>query len=221
MAVSLVSMVTRFQMSATVKNDLGDTGRSAVAVIGFTVQPALTDGIEENQANRAQEMAGTITSGGTLVIDLYDWAGIDSGSGAGNDPVGQALQIEEVVLIAVYNESDSDGGDLDVEPDASNGWDAIGSHTGDGTLKPGAILLKCSPHEDGFDVADGSSHRLLLSAVGGDVDYRILVIGRNDDEGSSSSSSSSSSNSSSSSSSNSSSSSSSSSSNSSSSSSTS
>ena len=197
MTVSLISMITKFQVSTTVKNVLGDTGRSAVSVVGFTIQPSLVDGVSANQANRAQEIAGTLVSGGTLVIDLYDWAGIDNGAGAGNDPVGQALIMEEVVLIVVYNESDTTGGDLAVAPDASNGWAGIGTHSGAGILKPGAFLIKGNPHTDAFDVVDASSHRIILTASGGaDVDYRVLVLGRHDDDESSSSSSSSSSNSS-------------------------
>ena len=190
MPVTLSSITTKFQMSVTVKNTLGNSGRSAVAPIGFTIQPALTDGIEANQANQANEVSGTLASAGTLVIDLYDWAGIDAGAGAGKDPVGQALTMEEIVLIAISNESAVGGGNLSVAPDATNGWAGIGTHTGAGILKPGAFLIKGNPNDSAFDVVDASSHRIILTASGGAVNYRVLVVGRNDDESSSSSSSS-------------------------------
>jgi|15BtaG_2_1085339.scaffolds.fasta_scaffold00368_15 hypothetical protein len=194
MTRSLENITTRFEVSATIKNILSsNTTIAATAALSFSLDPDLSDGVSEDQANRGIDYSATIVSAGTLTLDLYDFGGIDAGAGAGNDAVGQAIVIEEIMTILIYNVSAETGGKLEIEPDASNGWAPMGSHTValGGALDPGGILIKMNSDTVGFDVTDASSHRIKLTANGGDVDLRIVVLGRHDDDESSSSSSSS------------------------------
>lgn len=193
---SLASTELKIAQKATVRNTLTDAQVASVQMGGTAVVNwTLDNGVSEGEANRAWEDKNReLSSGGSEVIDLYDFAGIDIGAGAGNDALGQALILEEIVSILIIN-STSSAGDLAVEPDGTAGWSPIGSHTAatGGALPPGGILLKASRNTDAFDITDASSHRIKMTAVGGDVTYDIYILGRNDDDESSSSSSSSSS----------------------------
>lgn len=189
---SLSSPRMTASISATVANLL-DSGKSAQGGIALSRDLKLSNGINASQANRAVEYSATISSGGSLVIDLYDWASVDGGAGSGNDITGQPLVLEEIVVIMITNENAvGDAGLLQIEPDTSNGWSPVGSHTvaNGGALRGQGVLLKAQPAEAGFDVTDASSHRIKLSASGAGVLFKIAVLGRNDDDDSSSSSSS-------------------------------
>lgn len=191
---SLQATNVNLKMSSTVRN-AGDANVVASASLTLNHSLEIANGLKLDQANRAWQWKNkTISSGGTQVIDLYDYAGLDAGAGAGNDAVGQALTIEEIIFIAIKNENaDGVAGSLEIEPDGTNGWGPIGTHdvAFGGALPAQGVLLKLAPSESGFDVTDASSHRLLLTANGGDVEYSVWVIGRSDDDESSSSSSSS------------------------------
>lgn len=182
------------RLNATVQNTLDDN-TVAAAAIAASISDQLTSGVSASQANRGwQWKEFTISSGGNQVIDLYDFAGIDIGGGAGNDAVGQAMSpIEEIVAIIVRNNNAiTAAGQLEVEPDSSNGWTPIGTHTvaTGGALRGQGSMSKYQPAESAFDVTDASSHRLKLTANGGDVSASVWILGRHDDDESSSSSSS-------------------------------
>lgn len=198
---SLSSAKVGAKINATVQNVMDD-GNTASGAVNINVDDTVSDGVSAGEANRGWQWVHTaanpkqITSGSTLVFDLYDFAALDMGAGDTRDIVGQTITLEEIVAILVKN-SNAEGaaGQLEVEPDAVNGWTPIGSHTvaTGGALRAQGLLLKYQPAEAGFDVADGSNHRLLLTANGGNVNVEIAVLGRHDDNESSSSSSSSSS----------------------------
>jgi len=193
---SLQAAKLKLDLSAVVKNTLSSPStRSASGQVQFNYELNFADGVSSGQANRAWEYTGTITAAGTLLIDLFDLGSLDAGAGAGRDIVGQLLTTEEITTIVIQNTNAlGSAGVLQIEPDATNGWSPIGSHTvaNGGALRGQGILLKHNPAEEGFDVADASSNEILLTATGGDVDFKILFIGRHDDNESSSSSSSSS-----------------------------
>lgn len=190
MVRSLQSISLQVLLKAIVKNTLTDTERVSTSPISFRSVPVLEDGFLENQANRGWEYSATILSGANLVIDLFDLGSLDAGAGAGKDPLGQAFALDEIVCIAIMNESvsvsttsDSDSDTLpclEIEPDASAGWTPIGSHTNatGGALQSGGVLCKMQIEETAFVVTDGVSHRIKLTANGGDVDFKIIVIGR-------------------------------------------
>jgi len=159
---------------------------------------SLTNGADTNQANRCWEYPNYFRKAGDLdIIDLYDFAGFDVGGGDGRDALGQQCAFEEIVAIAIKSESSSVG-QLEIIPDLTNGWTPIGSHTvaNGGALRAGGCLFMFQPHEQAFDVVDGSSHRIRLTATGGDVTWSIYILARHDDDVSSSSTSTSSSSSS-------------------------
>ncbi len=182
------------QLLANVRNTLDD-GQTITGSLAGSVSDALTSGVSANQANRGfQWKEKILASGASIVLDLYDFVNLDAGAGNGNDMVGQALVLEEITAILIVNENDVDTvGQLEVLPDpARGGWTPIGIHTvgTGGALRGGAHIQKYQPAEQGFDVSDGDagSHRLKLSAVGGDIVYSVYILGRHDDDESSSSS---------------------------------
>lgn len=181
------------QITGTIQNTMDD-GQAASGGISSNTSDTLTPGVSANQANRAWQWKNKVLSAAaSITIDLFDFAGFDMGAGAGNDIVGQALALEEIVIIQIKNENAvTAAGVLEIIPDASNGWTPIGIHTAalGGALSGGGVLLKYNPAEAGFDVTDASNHRIQLTANGGNITYSVWVLGRHDDNESSSSSSS-------------------------------
>lgn len=189
MTRSLEGINLKLALSATNKITVTG-GRASTGVVSLSTNPTVTSGIGIEQANRCWEYSATLAAAATLVIDLYDMGSIDLGAGAGKDNLGQDMALAEIVAIAIMNESVSESTDSDsdsdtlpclsIEPDATNGWSPIGSHTvaTGGALQSGGVLFKMQIEEVAFPVTDGSSHRIKLTAVGGDVDFKILVIGR-------------------------------------------
>ena len=183
---SLEGIQIRLLMSATVKNLLSDDPvRSATGALSSSFAPTLLDGTDIDEANRAWSYVSSLADAASLVIDLFDFGSLDSGSGAGKDIVGQAIALTEVVAILIRNTSedtsDSDvPGDLEIEPDVTNGWTPIGTHTvaNGGALAPGGLFLKVNTDTVGFLVTDASNHRIKLTANGGAVDFEVLVFGR-------------------------------------------
>jgi len=195
-ARSIASPKINFKLSATLTNTLDDGTIVTSAVPYLSYVPSIANGYSAGQANRGWDSVGrTIVNGAQETLDIYDFAAVDVGAGAGNDALGQALTLEEIVLIAITNDNAiAADGSLEIIPAASEGWAPIGSHTvaNGGALLGQGLLLKVNTAEAGFDVA-GNSHRITLRASGGDVTYSIYILGRHDDDESSSSSSSSSS----------------------------
>ena len=189
---SLQSPRFKLELTATVNNRLtNNTSRSGSGQVNFTRDNQLTDGVSETQANRAWEWTGSLASGGVKTFDLYDFENLDLGAGNGNDVVGQVLLLEEIVAIVVSNENAAgEDGILEIEPASTNGWAPIGIHLGANGLGPQGMLAKYDPSLAAFDITDGSSHRIKLTANGGAINYKIAILGRSDDEESSSSSSS-------------------------------
>lgn len=193
--------ITSTQFRCTLAGNLVNTLEDSTQVTcGLTANVArtLTNGVSTGQANRGWVwQSKSLNSGVDQVIDLFDFVGMDVGAGSGMDALGQAMSpIEEIVVIMIVNENASGtSGSLEIQPDSSNGWTPIGTHTvaNGGALRAQGILVKVQTHENGFDVTDASSHRLKLTATGGTVTYSVWILGRHDDEESSSSSSSSSS----------------------------
>ena len=56
------------------------------------VNLAMSSGLAANEFNRSWERkVWTLVSGGSEVIDLFDFNGLDIGGGVGNDGLGQSL----------------------------------------------------------------------------------------------------------------------------------
>lgn len=176
----------------TIQNTLID-GQAATCAVGEKiVNTTYADGVSINKVSRLwEDRDREITSGNHHELDLFDFTGEDIGAGSGNDAIGQALSLQEVVTFIVKHESGA--GSLEIRPNAAaNGWTpcpiltvALG-----GALKVGSSLVMHNPAEDAFSVSAGSCI-VHLKAVGGDVTYSVYVAGRHDTDESSSSSTSS------------------------------
>jgi len=194
MTRSLVNTTALLSLTTTVKNFIDATGQSVSTPVKITKTHNLASGTESAEADRAVEHQVDITAGNTVVIDLADFVGTDVGAGDGNDALGLPLVLHQIVAIAIVNQNaiDTDGL-LEIEPDVTNGWTALGSHTValGGALPAQGSVSKIIPGAIALEVADGSTHRLALTAVDDDVDCRIVIFGRSEPPASSSSSSSS------------------------------
>ncbi len=191
MSARTASAVVEVGFTATITNTLIDGFPAQVALTDTTIASGtIATGTNANQANRAWvDRNRTLAENVSDVIDLYDYAGQDIGSGLGRDGLGLPLTIEEIVTIAVKHESGD--GSLEIRPQPGGaGWTPIGEHTvaNGGALKAGGSINKHQPHADGFGVTDGTNHLIRFTAVGGDLVYSVYVLGRHDDEESSSSS---------------------------------
>lgn len=189
----------RASIRGAISNALDNTGRTASSQVGDAslLNINFVDGVAANQINRLWEVVDfALAENDDVEINLNTFAGWDIGAGLGNDAVGQPMDLEEVVVIAIVNTSTAIAGQaggpfLEVYPSISSGWTAIGSHkvAQGGALGANGSLVKCNPGEPGFDVLPGTADRITLKAVGGDVTFTAVVFGRNDDDESSSTSS--------------------------------
>jgi len=199
MARTLSGLKLSIRMSATLKNTLDDDTSVSASQPYLSYAPSLANGIGASQANRGWQIKDlSLSSGDRYILDLSDFEGVDIGSGAGRDAVGQLLTLEEIVAIVIVNENAvGTAGSLEVLPAHSEGWSPIGSHTvaNGGALLGQGILLKANPAEAGFDIGT-NDHRIMLRASGGDLTFSMYLMGRDDSDESSTSSLSSSSSSS-------------------------
>jgi hypothetical protein len=185
---SLESIQLTLLLSATAKNVMStNPPRSSSGAVSNTFKPSLSNGIGENQANRVWDYRASLVSGASLTIDVYDLGSLDAGAGAGKDLLGLSVQFSNIAAILIQNvsvddnTSDSDvPGLLEIQPDSSNGWTPIGTHTAanGGALEPGGVLLKVQTDSAGFTVTDAVSHQLKLTANSSAVDFQILILGR-------------------------------------------
>lgn len=190
MTRSLEAIQLKLSLSATNKLILTNTARSTSGQVSLLSTPTLSSGNGIQEADRCWEYSATIAAAASLVIDLFDLGSLDAGAGAGKDNLGQSMAFSEIVAICIMNESvsvssedDSDSDTLpclEIIPDPSAGWTPIGSHTEatGGALQAGGVLYKLQIEETAFLVEDAVSHRIKLTAVGDDVDFKIFLIGR-------------------------------------------
>src|SRR5579872_1497365 len=100
MSLSLASIQFKAQLAAILSNQIdgGVAGSSVNLGVAFAPAVSLGNGNGNNQANRFwQSTARILASGGSETINLYSFAGIDIGAGAGNGPLGGAMALTEIV----------------------------------------------------------------------------------------------------------------------------
>lgn len=193
MVRSLANIKLEVRLFSVLQNTLDDGSVVKVDHPDLNYRPSIESGtFAVSTADRGwQSVSRTLSSGGNETLDLFDFAGVDVGGGAGNDAVGLANTFEEIVAIIFVNENAVDAaGELEVEPGAANGWNPIGIHTNalGGALKGQGMLLKTNMADPAYLVVDASSKNIKMTANGGAVTYSIYVLGRSDTEESSSSS---------------------------------
>lgn len=195
MTRSLTSIKTTVRISATLQNTLNDGAVVPATQPNLNYNPALRNGVGPSQADRSWQGSGTLTEDATITLDLANMANTDIGCGNGYDAVGQAVDYENILSIAIHNNNAvGDAGSLEVYPSIDWGWTPIGIHkvsTG-GALRGQGILLKTQPDEGGFDISTTApkSRQITLHAVGASVDWAVYIIARSADQDTSSSSSS-------------------------------
>jgi hypothetical protein len=186
---SISSAEVKLTLNATINNALNNGANVSAGITGAVVQGNIDNGVGDGEANRAWD-SGTreLAEGANETLDLYTFSGIDIGAGSGNDGLGQALVMEEIVAIIIHQVSGA--GRLQIEPGTSNPLTALGSHTvaTDGALRANGTRAWIELGEGGIDLS-ASKKNVKFTASGGAVAYRILILGRHDDDESTSSSS--------------------------------
>ena len=182
---------------STLNNLLADGSKATATVGANIIQLAMENGVSADQLNRAWYQKDiSISSGSFTDIDIMAMTGEDIGAGNGNDALGQAMDIEEVVALVV--KCTAGPGHLEIAdtlPGAAPlGWvcENFATWANGGSIRPGGLRAWIECGEDGLDIS-ASSSVLRLHAATGDVTAEVLVLGRHDDDESSSSSTSSSS----------------------------
>ena len=181
----------KLSFSSTIKNVLTNNDSASATIAGTVLSGKIENGVSASQANRAWRTTGRALAGAaTIDIDLFDFSGIDIGAGAGNDALGQAMALEEIVTLIIKQSAGP--GRLEIAPTAhaqAAAWVPSLTVANGGALKDGGVFMMHQEDTDAFDVQDGVSHILRLGANGGDVEYDVYVLGRHDDDETSSSSS--------------------------------
>jgi len=187
---SLTTPKIQLTVSATVKNLLGDSTAVTAVQGGQILNLALTSGVNASEANRMWvEKSITISSGGTLDVDLRDMAARDIGAGAGLDALGQDMDIEEIVALVIHQTAGP--GRLEITPSSPTNpipWLVAQTVANGGALNSGGVRMWVETDTDALDI-EATSKNVRFGANGGDVTLSIYLMGRNDDEESSSSSS--------------------------------
>ena len=185
MGTRSATSVLRGVADAAIVNAL-DANETGSARLPFALTDALNlaTGTTENKADRCWSDKGrTLGSGVDVQIDIYDFAGENPGAGAGNDALGQAIVLAEVVAILVVSASTSVG-NVVVGGDQGGvnaaDWNPVFNGVdGDALIvRPGGFLFLTCPPDPAYAVADTTSHMLTIGAAGGAVTYDLHILGR-------------------------------------------
>jgi len=184
----------KISFQSTIKNTLDDGDITSASLSATVISGKLNNGVSASQANRAWKTVGeSLSSGASIDIDLYDFASFDIGAGNGVDALGQAMAIEEIVTLMIKQSSGSTGRlEINVtNPTGKATWIPSLTVANGAALKNGGIFIMHQPDTDAFDIQDGVSHTVRLTANGGDVEWDMWILARHDDDETSSSTSSS------------------------------
>ncbi len=171
-----------FKMTGRITNTVHvDLGASASAALGDTIEMAFTSGTSASNIDRIWSDSGrTVSSGNDEDIDLFDFAGIDSGAGAALDNIGQSASFVEIVGLMVQNQSASAGNLVLGGETSAATWNVMlgPADTGTITLLPGMVFMVGGLADPGYAVADTTNHLLRVNASGGNITYDIHIFGR-------------------------------------------
>lgn len=171
-----------FKMTGAISNTVHvDLGAAANAPLGDTIEMEFTTGTSASQCDRIWSDSGrTISSGNDEDIDLFDFAGINTGAGAALDNLGQAASFVEVTGLFIENASSSAGNLVVGGETSAAAWNSLfnGSDTATIVLLPGMVFMIGGLADPGFAVADSSNHLLTMAAPSGNVTYSMFIFGR-------------------------------------------
>lgn len=164
--------------SGSLTNELTDGGTPTVP-IGSTRTTSITAGDAADKADRAVGSTSRSLPVGSETFDLYDLASLDLGAGAGRDPLGEQVTLEEIVAISIHNRSAS-GYLLVGGEGTAAAWSAPFNGDDDAKLVvlPGGHIQLCAPKSPGYAVTDTTNHLLKVEAVGATQTYDIEFLAR-------------------------------------------
>jgi hypothetical protein len=175
-----VTLQLDVRLTGSYKNELTDLQTPYVALDAGTTKIAITDGTGDNQGDRLwSSKSRDLAIGVSETIDVFDFAGVDLGAGAGRDQLGQTMALAEMIEVMVKVRRGS-AGVLEIDTSLANGWT---------TLLDGVVRLKATSTQDAVfvilvpadgvgTITDGSNHLLKFTAVGGAVEYDVHLAGR-------------------------------------------
>lgn len=170
-------------LTGTLRNDIG-SGMSSISLPAeFTKSLTLLDGTVAEKADKLWYSTGrTLTQNNNESIDVYDFASLDIGAGSGEDPLGGALALAEIVAIMIVNRSTSAGKLLIGGEGTAAAWNSLFNASDSsvlGPIGPGGFVLIVDPNATSFAVADSSNHLLKIAENNtGAVTYDIAILGR-------------------------------------------
>jgi hypothetical protein len=173
------------RIAATLRNILDDNSIPAAAEQGFTWKPdtVFTSGNGAYQANRLWYRSGkTLAMSASETLDVFDFAGVDIGAGAGRDAVGQTLALTSIVALMVHVDPASVGELILGNDGTAAAWNSPfnGSDTAElGPIAKDGLAVLWRPDATGFAVADATNHLLKFTEAGvGAVEYHTVILGR-------------------------------------------
>jgi hypothetical protein len=135
----------------------------------ISVITKLVNGTSSGQADKVYFAERSLNATSNEVLDL---------AGVLADPLGSTLTFAKVKLVAFYNTDTTDGDDLIVGPDATNGWGASG-YVNDASdrrrCNAGGVDIWYDPN--GIAVSGGSTDEIYVETLVGAVTYRVLIVG--------------------------------------------
>ena len=180
MADTLTATI-KASITGTYTNALTNSGGNVALPFSKAITIAITDGTTTNKADVFWSATGRALSGASSEdVDMYDLASFDIGTGAGENALGNAVTMADIVLVFVQNASTSTGNLTIGNKNAATAWQTPfnSSDTGAvGPLKPGGFFMLGSGADPAFPVTDTSDHLLTMTSSA-TLTYDIYIIGR-------------------------------------------
>jgi hypothetical protein len=182
MADTLTSKIA-LSFAGTLRNDIGTSVARVDIPDEFTRAISLTDGTTANKADKLWFSTGrTLAQAGAEDIDVYDFASLDIGAGAGVAPLSGALTLAEIVALVILNRTTSAGSLLIGGKGTTAAWNSWINSIDDaevGPIGPGGFFAIGDPNATSFAVADTANHLLTITESNvGAVTYDIAILGR-------------------------------------------
>lgn len=184
MSLQLSQIVAGMTLKATVQNFVDNAANPNAQValgVAFAQSPPLGSGVAALQADRMWQSTGRVlVSAANETINLYSFAGIDIGAGAGNGPLGGAMAQIAIVAVLVINRATSIGNMVVGGQGTANAWlgGCLNANTSTLTFHPGGGAMLFDPSATAFTVGAASNNLLQVAASGGNITYDIYVLGR-------------------------------------------
>lgn len=132
-----------------------------------TIEAVLTEGNGASQVQTVTAVDATLSAGGTLSIDLK----------TATSAYGNVLVLDEVVAAYIENAADGDGGTIEVQPNATNGFTNL-LGTGSAILLPkGTAVAFFLTDFSGVDkwLVTGTNKVIDIVETGGANDAHIVL----------------------------------------------